>query len=113
MLTHIQVLVRSLKISSSLLFIDILITFLLRDFIYPFETFGDMLLVEIALLFLIAGFSDFGTSLAFAEFRKLVFGYKEAYSLQRRKDAERRALAFVGSGVTLLIILIILAAFKI
>ena len=113
MLTYTQVLLRSLKISASLLLINVLTTFLVRDVVYPLEIFGDMLLVEIALLFLLAGFVDFGTSVALVQFRKSVFASKETFSAEKRKEAERRAIALVGSGLILLAILIILAVIRI
>ena len=69
-------------------------------------------MVETALLFLLAGFVDFGTSVAFVQFRKSVFASKETFSAQKRKDAERRAMALVGSGTSLFAILIILAVFR-
>ncbi len=103
---------RSLKVSGILLVLDMLSAFLLRGSIYPLETFGDMLLVETALLFLLAGFVDFGTSVAFVQFRKSVFASKEIFSAQKRKDAERRAIALVGSGMSLFAILIILAVLR-
>jgi hypothetical protein len=108
-LTYTQVLFRSLKISAGLLFVDLLIAFLLRGVINPFETFGDMLLVETASLFLLAGFVDFGTSVGFVQFRKFVFASKETFSSEKRKEAERRAMGLVGSGLILLSILIALA----
>ena len=73
------------------------------------ELFGDLLLVETSLLFLLAGVVDFGSSLGFAQFRKLIAGSKEAFTLKLRKEAERRALIFVASGATLFIIMVFLA----
>jgi len=106
------VLLRVLKISASLLFIDVLTAFLVGGVIDPFETFGDMLLVETALLFLFAGIVDFGTSVAILQFRRSVFNSKETFSAQKRKEAERRAIALVSSGTVLLVILIMLAKFR-
>ena len=106
-------LLRSLKISTILLLIDILIAFLVRAVVYPLETFGDLLLIEIAVLFLLAGFVDFGASVAVVEFRKSVFGSSETFSAEKRKASERRAASLVGSGIILLVILIILAVFRI
>jgi hypothetical protein len=104
---------RSLKISVSLLLVDVLTAFLVRGYIYPIETFGDMLMVETALGFLLAGFVDFATSVAFVQFRRSVFASKERFSAEKRKHAERRAIALVASGVILLSILIMLAVFKV
>lgn len=112
MLTYTQVLLRSLKVSTILLLINVLTAFLIRGIIDPLETFGDMLLVETALLFLFAGIVDFGTSIAIIQFRKSLFNTKETYSAEKRKEAEKRAVALVGSGMNLLVILIILAIIK-
>ena len=111
MLTYTQVLFRSVKISAILIAVDAVSAFLLSGFIHPVETFGDMLLVETALLFVFAGFVDFGTSVAFVQFRNSVFASKETFSAQKRKDAERRAIALVASGATLFAIMVIFAIF--
>jgi hypothetical protein len=107
------VLFRSLKISAFLVLVDGLIGILLRGIIYPLETFGDMLLVEAAVLFLLAGIIDFGASVGFAQFRKSLLLSREAYSPEKRKESERRAIALAGSGACLLAILILLAALRI
>jgi hypothetical protein len=72
-----------------------------------------MLLVETALLFLLGGIVDYGSSSSFVHFRKSVFSSKETFSPDKRKEAERRALALVGSGAILLGVLILLAALRI
>jgi len=108
-LSYTQVIFRSVKISVTLLLLDSVIAFLLRDIIYPFETFGDMLLIETASLFLLAGFIDFGASVSFVQFRKLVFTSNETFSSIKRKEAERRAMGLVGSGIILLAFLVALA----
>ena len=112
MLTYTQVLRRSIKISITLLFINALSAFLIRSVIDPLETFGDMLMVETALLFLFAGIVDFGTSVAIVQFRKTVFNSKETFSAQKRKESEKRAIALVSSGISLLAILITLALLR-
>ena len=112
MLTYTQVLQRSLKIATALLLIDGLVGFLLATIINPVELFGDMLLVETALLFLLAGIVDYGSSVGFVQFRKSIFSSKETYSPDKRKDVERRAVALVGSGAILLGVLILLAVLR-
>jgi hypothetical protein len=108
-LTYTQVVLRSFRISGTLLVVNGLAVILLKGIIHPLELFGDLLLVETSLLFLLAGIVDFGSSLGFAQFRKLIGGSKEAFTLGLRKEAERRALIFVASGVTLFIIMVFLA----
>jgi len=110
-LTYTQVLFRSVKISLILVVVDTVSAFLLRGFIHPVESFGDMLLVETALLFVFAGFVDLGTSVAFVQFRRSVFASREAFSAQKRKEAERRAIALIASGAILFAIMIISAIF--
>jgi hypothetical protein len=112
-LTYTQVLFRSIKISAALVLLDGLIGIFLRGIIYPIETFGDILLVEAAVLFLLAGIVDFGTSVGFAQFRKSLLLSKQAYSPEKRKESERRAIQLACSGALLLAILILLAAFRI
>lgn len=109
MFTYTQVVLRSFRISGTLLVVNGLVAVLLREIIHPLELFGDLLLVETSLLFLLAGILDFGSSLSFAQFRKLIRGSNEAFTLELRKEAERRALIFVASGATLFIILVFLA----
>ena len=117
MLTYTQVLYRSLKISAILLVVDWIGVFLFRSHIYPYEFFGDLLLIETAALFLVAGILDLGSSVGFAGFRKLFFtqtrrASEESFSASKRKDTERRALVLVVSGSTLFVILVLLAVFS-
>src|SRR5208282_3953712 len=108
-LTYPQIVLISLKISGSLLVIDFLASFLLRNYVYPFEVLGDLLLIETAVLFLTAGIVDFGSSLGFVQFKKAMVSSKEPFSAAKRKDMERRALVFVASGSTLLGLLVLFA----
>jgi len=110
-LTYPQVVLKSLKMSGALLVIDSLASFLLRNYVNPFEVFGDLLLIESAALFLTAGIIDFGSSLGFVQFKKAMASSKEPFSAAARKDMERRALVFVTSGSTLLGLLVLFAVF--
>lgn len=109
MLTHTQVVLRAFRISGTLLLVNGLAVILLKEIIHPLELFGDLLLVETSSLFLLAGIVDLGSSLGFAQFRKLIRGSKETSTFVLRKEAERRALVFVASGATLLSIMVVLA----
>ena len=107
--TYQQIVLKSLKMSGALLVIDFLASFLLRNYLYPFEVLGDLLLVETAVLFLTAGIIDFGSSLGFVQFKKTMGSSKEPFSAEKRKEMERRALVFVVSGSTLLGFLVLFA----
>jgi hypothetical protein len=75
----------------------------------PFEVVGDLLLIETAILFILAGIIDFGSSLGVAQFRRTLFRTKEGFSPSGRKDAERRALILVAAGAILFLLLLLLA----
>jgi uncharacterized membrane protein YedE/YeeE len=79
------------------------------NYLSPYMVFGNLLLIETAALFLIAGIIDFGSSLAFFQLRKSISTKRDTYSANKRKDSERRALVLVCSGGTLFGILILLA----
>lgn len=108
-LTYSQAALKSLKISAVILAIDSLGALLLHNYLSPYAVFGDLLLIETAALFIIAGVLDYGSSLAFVHVRRLMSPTREAFSASKRKESERRALVFVSSGGTLFGILILLA----
>jgi ABC-type phosphate transport system permease subunit len=97
-----------------LLVIDFLGELFLRNLLYTYEVLGDLLLIETAALFLMAGIVDFGSSLGFVQFRRTMSSSKESFSLtsSERKDSEKRALVFVFSGATLFLILVLLAILR-
>jgi len=115
-LTYTQVLYRSLRISAILLIVDWIAVYLSRNYVYPYELFGDLLLIETAALFLVAGILDFGTSVGFAGFKSFFThsrrSSEESFSASTRKDTERRAMVLVVSGFTLFVILVLLANFS-
>lgn len=114
MLTYSQVVLKSLKISGMLLVIDFLGELLLRNLLYSYEVLGDLLLIETAALFLMAGIVDFGSSPGFIQLRRTMSSSKDSFSPipSQRKDSERRALVFVFSGTTLFLILVLLAILR-
>ena len=75
-LTFSQIVLSSLKMSGAFLVIDLLASYLLRIYVYPIETLGDLMLFEAAALFLIAGIIDFGSSLGFIQFKKVLASSK-------------------------------------
>lgn len=111
-LTYSQVAVKSLKISSVFLVLDSLGDFLLRNYVNSYSVLGDLLLIESAALFLVAGLIDFGSSLGFVQFRRVMSSSTELFSASKRKDSESRALALIFSGATLFGVLVFLAILK-
>lgn len=100
---------RAFRISGLLVVVNGLVVLLVRAIINPLELFGDLLLIEVSALFLLAGIVDFGSSLSFAQFRKALSGSKHEFRPELRKEAERRALVLVVSGATLFVIMVVLA----
>lgn len=112
MLTFLTILGRSLRILGGLLFTDGLVAYGLTFLRYRFiETVGDFMLVEVAVLFLLAGLLDFSSSIGAVEFRKTILGSKQEYSSSAHKDAERKASVFFLGGMILLSMLIIMAIY--
>lgn len=99
-----------MKIAASLVLADALVSLLLMQVGMSFsEIVGDLLALEVAVLFVVAGILDFSSSVAVAQFRSRVLASKEGFSASKRKDIERRALVFVISGIALFAILVLLA----
>ncbi len=112
MLTFLTILGRSLRIAGGLLVADGLAAYSLTFLSYRFiETIGDSMLIEVAILFLLAGLLDFYSSVGAVQFRKVVLGSKQEYSSSAHKEAEKKALVSFLSGVILLLMLIVLALY--
>ena len=113
MLTLLTVLGRSVRLASVLLVADGLAAYGLTFLSYRFiEIMGDLMLIEVAILFLIAGLLDFFTSIGAAQFRKTLLGSKQGYSSSRHKETEKKALVFFLGGLIIFLILIVLALYK-
>ena len=108
MLSYIHILERSIVITAILLLVDTLAVTILNGIVKPLEIFGDLLLLETAALFLIAGMIDLASSIGTIVLRKSFLSSKEVYSADKRKRSERRALPMVGSGLMLLFVVLLL-----
>jgi hypothetical protein len=109
-LSHMQILSRSLKITAAVVLFDLIVGlastwvgFLITDVL------GNLLLFEAAALFIIAGVFDLGSSAGMVQFRKLLFSSKEEFSPTKQRETERSSLAFIVSGFILLALMILLA----
>ena len=112
MLTFPKVLTRSLTIAGGVMLVDSLIAIGMISLGFNFvEAMGDLMLVEVAVLFLVAGLIDFSSSVGAAEFRKTLLHSHQEYSQSAHKEAGRSALVFVTAGILLFAVLIVVAIF--
>jgi uncharacterized membrane protein len=112
MLTFLTILSRSLRIAGGLLFADGLAAYGLTFLSYRFiEIIGDSMLIEVAILFMIAGLLDFSSSIGAVQFRKTILGSKQEYSSSAHKEAEKKASVFFLVGVILLLVLVVVALY--
>ena len=114
MLTYAAVLKRALKIAAVLLLADsaiALVPFSILIDMSPIGVLGDLMLVEAAALFIMAGILDFASSVGMAQFRKTFLSSKEDYSPEKRKEKERTAMIFLFTGLLLLGLMILLMAY--
>ena len=111
MLTYAAIIVRSLKIDAALFIIDVVTAFLpFSEMIdmSPIGVIGDLLLAEVAALFIIAGVLDFASSIGMTQFRKVILSSKEDYSPDKRRQTERAALVYLFAGLILLLAMVVL-----
>jgi hypothetical protein len=102
----------SLELAAGLLVSDVVAAYILSFFHIAFvESFGDIMLVEIAVLFILAGVIDFASSIGAAQFRKALLGARQAYSPSKHKASRRSASVLLGAGLILLAILILAAIY--
>jgi len=112
MLRFLTVLVRALQLVGGLLLVNVLTAYLLTRLNYSFvEVIGDLMLMEVAVLFILAGVVDFSTSIGAAQFRKTILAAKQGYSASRHKEAGWKALVFFLAGLILLLILVVAALY--
>ena len=101
---------RSLGLTLLALAVDSAIAYFLTFLHYSFvEIMGDVMLVEAAALFILAGIVDFSASVGAIAFRKAILGSKREYSATTHKDYERQASVLLIAGLILLGILVVVA----
>jgi len=111
MLSYLDVVRRSLKSACVLLAADAGIAFLpfwSRIDFSRVGVVGDLLLVEVAALFVGAGILDISSSVGMAGLRKLL-SLDVEYSPAKRKKVERNAMVFLLTGFLLFVAMILLA----
>jgi hypothetical protein len=112
MLTFLAILGRSLRIAAALLAVDSILAYVLTLLTYSFvETMGDLMLFEVAILFILAGLLDFSSSIGAAQFRKTILHSKLEYSSVTHKEVERKAAVFFLGGLIIFLVLVLFAIF--
>jgi uncharacterized membrane protein YidH (DUF202 family) len=107
MLTFPKILGRSLVISLSAIAADGLVSYAMTLLGFSFiETMGDLMLIEVAVLFLVAGVIDFSSSVGGVHLRRAVLGSRQEYSPSTHRDKGRKALVLVVAGTIMFLILI-------
>jgi hypothetical protein len=110
MLTFPKVLGKSLLITIGAILCDSLVSLGGTLFGFSFiEIVGDLMLVEVAVLFLIAGLIEFSSSVGAAHFRKAILGSKQGYDQAAHVAAGRRALVLVLAGTFMFLVLVAVA----
>lgn len=108
MLRLLRVLRSSLQLTAALLAVDGGVAYVLTLLHYTLvESLGDLMLAEVAVLFILAGVLDFASSIGVAQFRKTFLGSKQGYSSSKHKASLRSASVLLVAGLILLAILIV------
>ena len=112
MLTFLAILGRSLRIAAALIVVDFILAYVLTLLTYSLvETMGDLMLFEVAILFILAGLLDFSSSIGAAQFRKTLLHSKLEYSPAKHKEVERKAAVFFLGGLIIFLVLVLFAIF--
>ena len=106
---------RALKIAALFLLADSMIALIPFSTMIdssPIGVIGDLMLAEVAVLFILAGILDFASSIGMAQFRKTFLSSNEDYSPEKRKERERTAAIFLFTGLVLLAAMILLMVYN-
>jgi hypothetical protein len=113
MLNFLGILRRAILLAAAIIAVDGLVAYLLSFLNFAFvEMFGDLILVEVATMFILAGLIDFASSVGVAQFRKSFMSAPDGYSALKHKESARRASVLVLAGLILFVLLIAGAIFR-
>lgn len=93
----------------NMLAFDLSLILLGHDF--AMDLLGNIVFLQIAVLFIAAGLADFSQSFGSINLRKLL-GSKVDYSRKKHEETQRSAAALVISGVWLILFVLVLAVLK-
>ena len=103
---------RSLRICALLMCGNLAVAFLASLIGFgPIGVIGDILLMEAAALFIIAGLLDLGSSIGSTQFKRLVLSSKEGFSPSKREKAEHHTIVLFIAGSIFFAATILLAVF--
>jgi hypothetical protein len=112
MLSFPRIVRRSVQLATGILVADCVVGFLLTFLRFTFiEVVGDLILGEVAVLFITAGLIDFASSIGATQFRKTILASKQGYSSSKHKMSERQASVLFLAGVILFSILIVVSIY--
>lgn len=112
MLSFPRIVRLSVQLATGILVADCVVGFLLTFLRFTFiEVVGDLILGEVAVLFIIAGLIDFASSIGATQFRKTIRVSKQGYSSSKHKMSERKASVLFLAGVILFSILIVVSIY--
>lgn len=96
---HRKIVRRSLRVCVLLVAVDLVVA-LLSSIIgrSPASAFGNLLLLEVAALFIAAGLLDLSSSVGMSQFKRSVMSSKEEFSPSKRRESEQHTLVFFLAG---------------
>jgi hypothetical protein len=99
-----------LSISAIIFLADVMIGFVVLAFQLSWlGVVGDLLLVEVAILAILGGLTEFSRAKGVYEARRVIFGSEEEFSTSKHLEASRKAVVFFSPALMLLLILIVIA----
>jgi len=100
-------------IAAAVLAVDLAVSELLAFVGFsPPRVFGDVLLLEVAILAIVGGLAEFSRSIGAYEFRRLLFHTKKEPSATMHKDASKKALVLFSAALALFLVLVVLALWE-
>ena len=111
MLTYLKIIYSSILLLFAIVIVDAFAAYLATLFHFSFvDVFGDVMLVEVAVLFILAGLMDYSTSIGMEQFKKVFLRAKQQ-SASDKKVARQQAFVVLTTGVLLFLTLIGLAIY--
>ena len=75
----------------------------------PLRVMNDLLFLEVGLFAVLGGLTEFSQSIGAREFRRVAFHTTDEFSVEKQKEASRKALVLFSAALLLFSLLIVLA----
>ena len=112
MLTYPKIIRSSILLLIAIVSVDTLAASLATLFHFSFiSVYGDIMLSEVAALFILAGLMDFSTSIGMEQFKKTFLRTTDERSPSEKKATQQKAIVVLVTGLLLLLILVGLAVY--